>query len=474
MNHQQNSYAIIVGVSNYEDVFTSLPNARNDALELTKILIDVAGFSPERTYLLAEQADPVRGVRPLQPTRALIYDVVQRVAKEVDEDSFILFYFGGHGAEMSSIPYLMASDTRLNVVDKTAIKVSDLNEILESSRASCILRLFDACRSSLTEGRDFSPGMTAAFEEAMMYKAKGWATFSACSSNEVAHEANEYGHGIFSYWLCEGLRGDVPSDDGMVTLERLVDYVKINVAQWCKQRMARQTPHLLSDISGTLVLSQTKPSVQAPILPLNRPFTLFHQKLDSILVNSAPDVRNFTFTSTDELLSFFDLIFQHLDTENQNFSHPAMTTTLVTSENIEKLGHGGAFERLKGSWQENRVAEEFRECRAIKCTFSSQVVEIPTTNLFIVAARFHFFYWMWWCHICNPDQLQNRFVPNPQIKAGFVTFMPSGVTNKYQVIASLDSILEQSYESTAQWAAQLNAVLERKLDPVRKMPNVIS
>ena len=65
--------------------------------------------------------------------------------------------------------------------------------------------------------------MTDGLQNAIAYKAKGWATLSSCSSGEVAYETSDLEHGVFSNYLCEALEGRAALDDGIVTFEQLVD-----------------------------------------------------------------------------------------------------------------------------------------------------------------------------------------------------------------------------------------------------------
>ena len=116
-----------------------------------------------------------------------------------------------------------------------------------------------------------------------------------CSTGEVAYESPEFEQGVFSYFLCDALAGKAASDDGNITIERLVDYVKIGVKNWCDNQMKRQTPHVLSDISGSLIL--TKVNVEEETtdeMEENNPLAGLLLGLDTHIREAAPDIQNLT------------------------------------------------------------------------------------------------------------------------------------------------------------------------------------
>lgn len=213
-------YAIIVGVSEYEDEISPLPNARNDAIRLRSILQEKAGFSPDRVYLLTNGVDDATDGRNDLPTRANILQKVQYVCSAIGPDDLVLLYFAGHGAEISKTPYLLASDTKMDVLHHTAVNVNDINKMLEGSKPKCVLRIFDACRAPFAEGRSTLGRMTPGFEEAVLKCASGWASFSACASGEVAHDYGEVRQGVFTFYLCEGLAGKAGAIKGTLLIYR--------------------------------------------------------------------------------------------------------------------------------------------------------------------------------------------------------------------------------------------------------------
>jgi uncharacterized caspase-like protein len=237
MNGTQRRSAVVVGVSSYQDSLNSLPNTRNDAERLARILTEHCQFDADRVYLLIDNSEKGDEFAPTKPN---ILNKTEYLVKSASENEIILFFFAGHGTEVSGSPYLITADTRLNVLDETAINVAQLNAKLEKSGAQFVIRIFDACRNSSGPGRAILRGMTSDLQAALLKKVNGWATFSACCSGQFAYEDTDSEHGVFSRYLCEGLEGKAADGDGRVTLEGLVAYVKTAIEVWCNQRAREQ------------------------------------------------------------------------------------------------------------------------------------------------------------------------------------------------------------------------------------------
>ena len=61
---------------------------------------------------------------------------------------------------------------------------------------------------------------------------------SACSANEVSREADEHRHGLFTFYLLEGLNGAADTNsDGIVTINELHSYVSLKVPRASGQDM---------------------------------------------------------------------------------------------------------------------------------------------------------------------------------------------------------------------------------------------
>ena len=79
---------------------------------------------------------------------------------------------------------------------------------------------------------------------------------TASDANEVSVEKDELSHGVFTYYLLEGLRGKADLDgDGMITVDEIYRYVSEKVPQATGQD---QHPVRKGETTGQIVLGVVK------------------------------------------------------------------------------------------------------------------------------------------------------------------------------------------------------------------------
>lgn len=473
MTDQHKRYAVVIGVSTYEDDIADLPCAKNDAYRLQSVLQQRSGFAADRVYFLANGFDPTSGVVTLPPTRANVLQKLKYVCDAAGPEDFVMLYFAGHGAEISKTPYLITADTRMDVLSQTALNVDELNEMLESASTKCVLRVFDACRAPFAQGRGVAGRMTDGLQQAVMKCAKGWASFSSCSSGEVAHESGELNHGVFTYYLCEGLAGKARNESGNITIEGLVDYVKTSVGNWCDRQTLRQTPHFQSDLSGLLVMGTALASPPEKPTPPGSPFGELVAGVDLHLSQTAADTRRLTFTSKEEWEGISGALIKALQIKLAELSHPAIKAELGKMQPLQNHGNP-PWHEFNSDLATCAVQKEFtNETAASRVEFISSEVVVPKTTLHVAVVRFNFFYWLWYCHVCHPEQLQGMFKPDPAYAKGFFTFKPSGAKDGEKMERAVTELLSRSSREILSWAKQLGAYVESRVDPLRKVGPII-
>jgi uncharacterized caspase-like protein len=81
---------------------------------------------------------------------------------------------------------------------------------------------------------------------------KGKVIISASSANEVSVENGELRHGVFTYYMLQGLRGKADTDqDGLITADEVYRYVSEKVTRATGQE---QNPVKKGAVEGQLVL----------------------------------------------------------------------------------------------------------------------------------------------------------------------------------------------------------------------------
>ena len=468
-------YGVVIGVSRYhDDQIADLPCAKNDALRLSQALISSGEFNKDQVYLLANDVPTVpTDIKCYDPTRGNILQKLQYVADAAGPDDLILVFFAGHGVEVSKNPYLLSCDTMMDVLSHTGVKVADMNDILGKSKAKTILRVFDACRSSFGDTRGVPGRMTKGFEDALMYTGTGWASFSSCSSGEVAHESGELNHGIFSFYLCEGLEGKAANDQGIVTFDRLVDYVRTSVRIWCDQQSQMQTPHLQADLSGVVVLSvgSKVAPIKAPVL--DSPFDALQVAIDRHLAQTPRDARNLTFTDAEEIEGIAKTAQAAIRGLAESFRHPALTISLSERKPLDQLDVN-SWQLLHQDMDAAKLRQEFsNNTSAVLIEFNSSEVVIPRTKVAIAVVRFSFFYWIWYSHVCVKDKLQHSFKPVPPTTKGYFTFKPRAASDGRKLDMTIRELFKRCSGDLLSWSEQLKEFVNGRLDPLRKVGAII-
>jgi formylglycine-generating enzyme required for sulfatase activity len=202
-----------------------------------------------------------------KPTTGNIRAQLKSLLEKVTKRDVVLIALAGHGVQFTvriagkdrDENFFCPCDTKvrdskdLAELSKTMIPLRELFKDLDDSGAGAKLLLVDACRNDPREGRNLDV-------DTLPRPAKGTAALFSCKSGERAFETPKLGtkgHGVFFFHVLEGLRGKAKDEDGEVTWDHLIAYVRGRVSRQVPTLIgegARQTPHLLSNLEGDPVL----------------------------------------------------------------------------------------------------------------------------------------------------------------------------------------------------------------------------
>ncbi len=183
----------------------------------------------------------------------------------------VLIYYAGHGApevdatgtEADGITkYLIPRNADPESLYSTALPMDEIQRIFSRIQSERVVLLLDTCYSGTAGGRTFarqqlrSSNLNDHFLDRLT-RSKGCVIITAAGPNEVALETSELGHGVFTYYLLEGLSGKADRDgDGIVTVSELYEYVEQQVDRKARAAGGRQRPLMKGEIEGTLPLSR--------------------------------------------------------------------------------------------------------------------------------------------------------------------------------------------------------------------------
>jgi uncharacterized caspase-like protein len=251
--------ALIVGVNHYDDSdIMSLHYSVADAKLLAGVLDDPTRgiFDKGDVRMLTDDAPDADH----KATRLNILKGVQWLSG-ADPGDTILLYFSGHGAvDDEGKQFLVSEDAQLSALSFTAVPVEDVNNILDDSKktkARQIVVIFDSCHSGVRRGAKDIESESSQVIDAMMTQAEGRVTLSSCNADEQSFEDPDWGHGVFTYNLVQGLMGAADANgDGLITAGELHVYTRKAVSEWAAAHQVRQTPRVESNVSGDIVLAR--------------------------------------------------------------------------------------------------------------------------------------------------------------------------------------------------------------------------
>ncbi len=227
-------WAVVIGVSDYKydtrwDRAKGIPDLRfanRDAKAFAQFLMSPQGgaFPPNHVLLLTDRKATIKEVRKA---------IGDFLARSLEDDLVIIFY-AGHGTPDPKNPdnlYLACYDTEPGNYYGTALPMWEIDTALERTiRSNRVFVFADACHSAGVGGRQIG-GVSKQLNEYMERLAaskEGVTKVTASRSDEVSQEREELGggHGVFTYYLLEALRGEGDENrDGFVTMAEAYDYL---------------------------------------------------------------------------------------------------------------------------------------------------------------------------------------------------------------------------------------------------------
>jgi uncharacterized caspase-like protein len=230
-------WAAVVGISEYQSsAIRSLRYADRDAESFYRYLItplDSGGRG-------VSQAN-IRKLVNKEATKVNIEEAIKDFMKNAIEEDVAIIYFAGHGIpdpDRPDVPYLLSYDSDLSRPGATAVRMQEVQDAIRYYiKAKKVVVFADACHSAGVGGNIALRGQTSVelvnkFLEEIARAGNSVLTFSASESSEFSQEAPQWGggHGVFTHYLLEGLKGKANIDaDPIVRLGELVDYVSQNV-----------------------------------------------------------------------------------------------------------------------------------------------------------------------------------------------------------------------------------------------------
>lgn len=256
-------WAVIVGINEYtdEEGIGRLKYCEKDAQAFYQILTTSCGFPRRNCRLLLGSSRDARS----RPTRSNLYATLTSWLSLAKKPDIVIVYFAGHGIESNRKSYLLPQDARVTNPALTGLPLSHVKDFLRKSRADRKVLIVDACHSG--EGRDLGT-MRLNWTD----NSKGLVCITSCDIGQKSYEFKEKAHGVFTWFLKQGILGAADSDgDGYVRISEVNRYVTDQVRRWAAERGLSQSPRFVASVSGDPILARYEPTMPVPKLVVRKP-----------------------------------------------------------------------------------------------------------------------------------------------------------------------------------------------------------
>ena len=226
-------WLVLVGVNRYQD--ENLPSLQYSALDCQGL---GEALKEATQSFRARKVITLHDFTEKQPNLKTFRQSLQDVVANARPEDTILLYFSGHGVldPQSQQVFLCLADTVKEQLTSTGLALQELLGFLSDCRATQQLIWLDAChsggmtlRGSLSKSKPQSlVNPTSQLVEILRKKAaqsQGFYALLSCDRAQQSWEFPELGHGVFSYYLMRGLRGEAADARGTIEADSLYQYV---------------------------------------------------------------------------------------------------------------------------------------------------------------------------------------------------------------------------------------------------------
>lgn len=237
----RDAVALVIGISKYRDeAIPQVRYAKHDAEIMAAYLAAVGGISRSKIKVLTDEG---------ATSSDLSAYIEEWLPRQVSKDTTVFVYYAGHGTPNPATgkAFLLPYDGHPDFQSKL-YPLDRLYEHLERLPAKEVVVMLDSCFSGAS-GRSVLPAgtrpMVIAIENPVLVSGK-LAILAAATGTQVSSDYDKEQHGLFTYYLLKGLRGEADSDkNGTVEVDELFQYVRNGVASVASEELNRdQTPLL--------------------------------------------------------------------------------------------------------------------------------------------------------------------------------------------------------------------------------------
>lgn len=262
-----NSYAVVIGINDYQSGIPPLRTAVNDARKIADLL------EKEHEYTLISPPEPINQNKAWMDgnaTLANLNDLLKNLKKRIGKNDRLLFYFAGHGIALNSEDgpqgFLIPQDAKHGDTN-TYLPMSQLRNALGELPCRHCLIILDCCYSGAfrwSNTRQFGHARQIFKDNFDLFiNDPAWQVITSSAHDQTAADEmilkeRDFGnaeHSPFASAVMKALKDEgadtyppakdgKPAGDGIITADELYQYVRYQIELETAQHNKRQTPGL--------------------------------------------------------------------------------------------------------------------------------------------------------------------------------------------------------------------------------------
>ena len=241
----RDKWALIIGISNFQDKNLNLKYPAKDARDFHDFLIKEANFAPDHVKLLVDE----------KATRANILSELgdKWLPRVANPDDLVLIYISSHGSasdmDIGGVNYLLAHDRQVDSLYASGLPMQDLTRIIKGRvHSDRVVLVLDACHSGAAEAAG-SKGLyrKGNLDAEAVAQGTGQLVISSSQPSQVSWESKNYQNSVFTRCLIESLRKNGSATTLGDAFQNLKDRVQEEVL---RERGVMQTPVLKTRWKG--------------------------------------------------------------------------------------------------------------------------------------------------------------------------------------------------------------------------------
>lgn len=235
-------WGLIIGIENYNRL-PMVEFARKDALIVRDYFNRVLGVPEENIISLIDS----------DASKAQIEGYLKTyIPRNLSQDATLYVYFAGHGMPgiQKGEPYLVPYDADTRFIEQTGYKLLTFYQDLNQLGLEHVYVFLDACFTGVAARaadlliKGARPVMFHV--EKVRPPSSSIISINATSIGQISNAFPEKGHGLFTYYLLRGLRGEADmDDDGWTSVKEVYGYVHRNVSRESRRIQQEQTPVIM-------------------------------------------------------------------------------------------------------------------------------------------------------------------------------------------------------------------------------------